>query len=170
MKNLERCQLKIKLELAKPSDSNLFPIRYSVNRTLKARWSNDPTNVTLQILEEIRKYNGSFIGDMVKSLGSLDAAEGGIIKQESARDNDVVRFAAAVLDALVFAGVRDKIHEELLSTKELSEWDGTVKEIDNLTQDELVNVDIEKVMILLAPRIKHALFLMSKSLQHEEKT
>lgn len=165
---LEKPELKLKIELAIPDQSGAPPQKYCVSRTLKAKWSNDPKEISSMILEEIKNYKGSFIGDTVHSLHRLVQTDGAGMKDNMARTNDTTRYAANLIDSLIFAGIQDKLHEELLKNQCLSDWDGALREIDCVDEDELKNVDVEKVMMLLAPKIKHALFLMSKDLKKKD--
>lgn len=165
---LEKPELKLKLELAIPSPAGAPPQKFSVSRALKAKWSEDPGEITYSILNEIKNYKGSYIGDTVLSLRSLVQANGGVIKEEKSRSNDLSKYAAAMIDSLVFSGIQDKLHKELLKSFDIINWDGTSSDIGPISADELKNVDIEKVMMLLAPKIKHALFLMSKDLEKKD--
>lgn len=167
-RRLEKPELKLKLELAVPDLEGAPPKRFSVSRMLKAQWSDDVESVAFNILNEIKNYKGSFIGDTVLSLHALSKNDGVPIKQENSRGIDVARYAASLLDSLIFAGIQDQIHLELLQTQEISEWDGTTRDISSIKPEELKDVDIEKVMMLLAPKIKHALFLMSKDLKKSD--
>lgn len=163
---LEKPELKLKLELAVPDlDEGAPPKRFSVSRTLKARWSDDVEAVSTNILNEIKNYKGSFIGDTVLSLHALSKNDGAAIKEESSRKIDTAKYAASLIDSLIFAGIQDQLHLDLLEIQEIPEWDGTSRSIGPIKSEELKDVDIEKVMMLLAPKIKHALFLMSKDLK-----
>jgi len=162
---LEKPELKLKFELTLPDFTGAPPQKYSVSRTLKAKWSDNPKEISANILEEIKNYKGSFVGDTIHSLHRIVQLDGAGIKENAERTNDITRYAAALIETLIFSGVQDKLHTEVLKEPQLSEWDGSIRDIDIPTSDELKDVDIEKVMMLLAPKIKHVLFLISKDLK-----
>jgi len=160
----ERPKLRLKIELEVPNNDGSPPQKFSVSRALKVRWSNDTEKVTLDILNEIKSYKGSFIGDTIKSLTSLVKAEEVPMKEESERSFDLARWAASIIDTLVFSDIKDKTHEELIEREEISEWDGTFKNIGPISPQEVKDINVEKIMTLLAPKIKHVLFLISKDI------
>jgi len=170
MKNfpLERPQIKLKIELSTPLPEGAPPRKFSVSRTLKAKWDEDPNTISKEILNEIKNYKGSFIGDIILSLHSLVKSDGQLFKEEGSRSIDIARYASALIDSLVFLGIKDKIHEELLENQEIPEWDGTQRDIGPINPDELKEADVEKIMTLLIPKIKHALFLISKDIKDEK--
>jgi hypothetical protein len=163
----ERPKLKLKIELELPTFDGAPPQKFCVSRTLKARWGDDHEKISLDILNEIKNYKGSFVGDTIKSLFSLVKAEGKPIKEENSRSVDLARWAASIIDTLVFSDVKDRAHEELLENEEIAEWDGTFKNIGPISPNEVKNVDVEKVMVLLAPKIKHFLSLISKDIDEK---
>ena len=165
MKKLEKPALKLKLELEIPDFDGAPPRKFAVSRALKARWLENPDDVTSSILNEIKNYKGSFLGDIVYSLFSLVKADGGPIKQESSRNMDVTRWAANMIDSLVFLSVKEGMHNELVDNTEIPEWDGTSRKIEEISSDEINEVNIEKLLTLLSPKLKHALFLISKDMK-----
>lgn len=157
--------LKLKIDLEIPDPFGAPSKKFSVSRTLKARWCDDPSKVTFDILSEIKNYKGSFIGDTIKGLNGLFRSEGKPIKENTSRMVDVAKWSANILDLLIFSSIKDEIHKEFINNKDIAEWDGTFRKIDPVNVNEIKEIDIEKVMILLAPKLKHALFLISKDLQ-----
>jgi hypothetical protein len=162
---LEKPTLRLKLELDVPDPSGGPPQKYSVSRTLKAKWVEDPSLVTQAILNEIKDYKGSFIGDTVDALASIFTTKGKPIDEDSHRSLQVVKWAAGVVESMLFAGVAEEAHKEFVDDDELPEWDGSYKKIEPVTRKELKSVDVERVMILLAPKIKHALSLISRDVR-----
>lgn len=166
MSYLERPRLKLKIELEVPDLPGAPHRKFAVSRTLKAKWSSDSHQVSQDILDEIKNYKGSFIGDIIYSLNSLFQADGGPIKEDSSRSTDIARWASNVFDSMIFSSVRDGLHEIFIEEAEIPEWDGTTKNVGPIQSKEINEADVEKIMTLLAPKIKHALFLISKSVEH----
>ncbi|MBM3194133.1 MAG: hypothetical protein FJZ60_00030 [Chlamydiae bacterium] len=166
MSFLERPRLKLKIELEVPDLSGAPPRKFMVSRALKARWSQDSQQVSQDILDEIKNYKGSFIGDTIHSLTSLFKADGGPIKEDNSRSVDVARWASSIIETIIFSSIRDGAHEAFIEEAEIPEWDGTTRSIGPLQNVEIEEADIEKMMTLLAPKIKHALFLISKSVKN----
>jgi hypothetical protein len=162
---LDKPTLRLKLELDVPDSAGGPPQKYSVARTLKARWVSDLQKVSLDILSEIKDYKGSFLGDTVMALGSIVTTKGKPIDEDSKRSVQVAKWAAGVLESLVFASVSEGAHQDLVEDFELPVWDGTFETILPVTRQELREVDVEKVMTLLAPKIKHALTMVSKDVK-----
>lgn len=166
MSYLERPRLKLKIELEVPDLPGAPYRKFAVSRTLKAKWSSDSLQVSQEILNEIKNYKGSFIGDVIYSLNSLFQADGGPIKEDSSRSIDVARWASNVFDVAIFSSIKDGLHETFIEEAEIPEWDGTTKDIGPLQANEVNEADVEKIMTLLSPKIKHALFLISKSIEN----
>lgn len=164
MSKLEKPSLKLNLELEVPDFTGGPPKRFVLSRTLKAKWDENPQNVTKQILEEIKNYKGSFIGDIIKSLNSVFYSNNNLTSEKTVRENDVARWTAQLIDSMIFSSIDDNSCVELMDNESISEWDGNVKLLEPIKSEELKNVDIEKVTLLLMPKIKHAMFLLSKKL------
>jgi hypothetical protein len=164
MPRLERPQIKLKLEVTFPSVNGEISKKFSTSRTLKARWNGTPQETSQQILDEIKNYKGSFLGDMIVSLFSLVKSDGEPLLKEGQRANDIAKYTASVVDSLIYAGIRDKLHEEALQNTEVIEYDGMPRDIGPITSEELLNSDIEKVITLLTPKIKYAITMLSKTL------
>jgi len=164
MSRLERPSLKLKIELEVPDLSGGPSRRYMVSRALKARWDENSQNVTKQILEEIKNYKGSFIGDLMKTLNSVFYSKENLIDAEVTRENDVARWGAQLIDAVIFASLNDDSCIEYMENQSIPEWDGSIKDLDTISPEELKNIDIEKTMLLLSPKIKHVFTLLSKKL------
>lgn len=155
----------MKIELEIPDLTGGPSRKFMISRALKAKWDEDSLKVTNQILEEIKNYKGSFVGDIVKSLNSIFYSRRNLIKEETTRENDVARWAAQLIDSIIFSGTVDESCVDFMEDNSLTEWDGSIKELEVISQNELREVDIEKVMLLLTPKIKHALFLLSKKIK-----
>ena len=160
----ERPKLTLKLEVGLP-DSSGGPIRkFSVNRALKARWSQNHQGVIQDLLEEIKNYRGSFIGDMVFSLAGLVQNEDTVQTDDQKRQLEVDKWSASMIENIIYSGVKDEIYKDAAAYNEVTEWDGSVREIEPILPSELESADIDRLMILLAPKIKHALYLISKKM------
>lgn len=164
---LERPSLKLKIELEVPDSAGGPSRKYMVSRALKARWDENPNNVTNQILGEIKNYRGSFMGDLMKSLNSVFYSKENLVREEITRENDVARWAAQLIDSILFAGIDDDSCIELMENQSIPEWDGSIRDLETVNSEELKNVDIEKVTLLLTPKIKHIITLLSKKLDHK---
>lgn len=164
MPKLERPSLKLKLELEIPDSSGGPSKKFMVSRSLKAKWDQNPQNVTKQILEEIKNYRGSFVGDIVTSLSSIFSSKDNLIREEKTRENDVARWMAQLIETIIFSSIDDNSCIEFMENESIPEWDGSIRELSSIRSDELKNIDIEKVSLLLAPRLKHAAVLFSKKL------
>lgn len=164
MPKLERPSLKLKLELEIPDSSGGPSKKFMVSRALKAKWDQNPQNVTKQILEEIKNYRGSFVGDIVTSLSSIFSSKDNLIREEKTRENDVARWMAQLIETIIFSSIDDDSCIEFMENESIPEWDGSIRELSSIRSDELKNIDIEKVSLLLAPRLKHAAALFSKKL------
>lgn len=164
MPRLEKPSLKLKIELEIPNSAGGPSRKFMVSRALKAKWDENPQNVTKQILEEIKNYKGSFVGDLIKSLNSIFHSKDNLIREENTRENDVARWAAQLIDSIVFTSIDDDFCLEIMENESIPEWDGSIRELASVKSEELKNVDIEKVTLLLMPKIKHALVLLSKKI------
>lgn len=164
---LERPTLKLKIELEVPDSSGGPSRKFMVSRALKARWDENPQNVTNQILGEIKNYKGSFMGDLVKSLNSVFYSKDNLIREETTRENDIARWAAQLVDLILFTGAADDFCDDLIENQSISEWDGGIRDLETIKSEELKNADVEKVMLLLAPKVKHILSLLSKKLDQK---
>lgn len=167
MSRLERPSLKLKMELEVPDPSGGPSRRYMVSRALKARWDENPQNVTKQILEEIKSYKGSFVGDLMKSLNSVFYSKDNLVDEEITRENEVARWGAQLIDAIIFSSLDDDSCVEYMENQSIPEWDGSIKDLRSISPEELRNIDIEKTMLLLSPKIKHVFALLSKRLGHK---
>jgi len=166
MKNMysaEKPKVTMKLEVSFPNTEGGPTKKFSVNRALKARWSSDFRTTTQEILEEIKNYKGSFIGDLIASVASLVKNEEALQLPENKRSLEVDRWTAHLMENVVYAAVREGIHEDFVQSNELPEWDGSMTKIDQVTSEELKNVDFDRVILLLTPKLKHALSLMTKN-------
>jgi hypothetical protein len=164
MHKLERPSLKLKLELEIPDSSGEPSKKFMVSRALKAKWDQNPQNVTKQILEEIKNYRGSFVGDIVTSLSSIFSSKDNLISEEKTRENDVARWMAQLIETIIFSSIDDDSCIEFMENESIPEWDGSIRELSSIRSEELKNIDIEKVSLLLAPRLKHVAVLFSKKL------
>lgn len=159
----EKPKVTMKLEVSFPHAEGGPAKKFSINRALKAKWSSDFRSTTQEILEEIKNYKGSFIGDLIAALSSLVKNDETILLPENKRSLDVDRWAAHLIENVVYTAVRERIHEDFIESHELPEWDGSMTKIDNITSEELKNVDFDRVVLLLTPKLKHALSLMVKN-------
>ena len=156
-------KLTLKIELAIPNDGGAPAQKFAVNRPLKAKWHNDPQLTTEEVLNEIKNYRGSFIGDLVHSMSYIVQSEDKYRSAEQERDVDVTKWTAALIEALLYSGIYDGLCDEQIHDKaQIVEWDGDVRPIESITQHEVLNIDIDKLLILLAPKIKHVVQLIAK--------
>lgn len=158
-------KIKLTFEVSIPSKDGGPSQRYSISRALKARWSENPKNITNSILDEIKNYRGSFVGDIIQSLHSLVRSEHLSSDEEKIREFDIARYSSSIIESMVFSSIKDELHKEVLDICEINEWDGTTKKINKPSAEEIKNSDIDKVMTLLGPKIRHALFLISKDIK-----
>ena len=158
----EKPKITLKFEVNFPDLEGGPSRKFSVNKTLKARWSEDSNAVTLDILNEIKNYKGSFVGDMLASLKTIVKNERAVEDIEQHRKIEVSSWAACLIEKIIFHAIKEKIHENYLDN-ELEEWDGTFKEIEPVSTREISEVDIDKLMILLAPKLKHMLMIIAKN-------
>lgn len=170
MSILEKPTLRLKLELEIPNEVGFPNKKYVVTKTLKSDWDNNPKNVTQQILNEIKNYKGSYVGDMIYSLYSILNFEENLPGEEITRNNDILKWTSHILDSLIFYGIDDnEFLDELINNKNISEWDGELKNLQFISKDEINQIDLEKLLILFAPKLKHILFLISKRMKDESK-
>jgi hypothetical protein len=160
----EKPRITLKFEVNLPNNDGGPPHKFCVNRMLKARWCQDPQVVTLEILNEIKNYKGSFVGDMISSLAAIVSNENAIVGPEHQRTVDVSCWTSSLLEKLLFHAIKEKLYEEYLDN-EIEEWDGSCREIKSVEPDEIADVDVDKLLILMAPKLKHMLMIMSKNLK-----
>lgn len=158
-------KLSIKFELTIPSEDGAPPRKFAVNRAMKARWNGDPQATCREVLEEIKNYRGSFVGDVMESLNSVVLSESRLSTEDDERSLDVTKWVGALVDSLLTSCVRDKIHLDLLQSQELQDWDGSFRAIDEVKKEDLKKIDHEKLMLLLAPKIKYLIGLMFRDIQ-----
>lgn len=161
----EKPRLALQLELSIPDLDGGPPKKFQVTRCLKANWSTNPNEVMNSVHDEVRNYKGSFIGDMIISLTGLVKNRETVNDDSKIRGLEVDRWLSSLLVELIYSGVRDDIYEEKLDSFELDEWDGTVKKIEPVTPDEISSADIERILLLAAPKVKHALDLVGKKMR-----
>lgn len=160
----EKPKLALKIEVNLPDSDGAPPKKFCVSRTLKARWNSDPKTVTSDILNEIKNYKGSFVGDMISSLAVITADEEAVVDPRHQRSIDVNIWTSSLIEKLLFHTIKEKLYEEYLEN-EIEEWDGSSREIKSIDPEEIASVDIEKLMILMAPKLKHMLMIISKNLK-----
>lgn len=164
MSRLEKSKISIKLEASLP-DAHGGPNRkFCVDRTMRAKWSDRHEETLQQLLEEIKSYRGSFVGDMFDSLTAVVNGEVQLNTSKQQREHDVTRWAACMFESIIVDGIQNKEHESLFDQLELPEWDGTTKKIEAITPEELNGVDVDRLVTLLAPKLKHYLYIISKEL------
>jgi len=164
MPRVESPKISIKLELTLPNGEGP-PKKFLVNRPLKSKWSGDHKRVSQEILEEIKTYSGSFVSDLTASLAAVVANENMINSRENKRSRDVEKWSVHLIESLLTASVKEKLFSELYEIFEVPEWDGTEKEIEAVDSKELSNVDSDRIAAMLAPRVKHILYLISKNMK-----
>lgn len=147
-----------------PSTGEILPKKFSVNRALRARWSENPSITTEEILREIRDYKGSFIGDVVDSLNNVTTSEDALKSPGFDRDLEVSKWIVSILESMLLSDIADGRHDDLLENDCIFELDGTTKDIGSVLSSEVKDVDMERLMILLAPRIKNVVRLLGKKL------
>lgn len=157
-------KLSIKFELTIPSEDGSPPRKFAVNRAMKARWNGDPQAASHEMLEEIKNYRGSFLGDVMESLNGVVLSESRLSTEEDERSLDVTKWVSALVDSLLTSCVREKVHLELLHSRELQDWDGSFREIEDVKKEDLKKIDHEKLMLLLAPKIKYLVGLMFRDI------
>lgn len=161
---MSRPKLILKLELTIPGDGENLPKKFSVNRALRARWSENPSTTTEEILREIRDYKGSFIGDVVDSLHNVTVSEDSLRTPGFDRSLEVSRWIVSILESMLLSDISDGRHDELLENNCIFELDGATKDIGGVLPSEVKDIDMERLMILLAPRIKNVVRLLGKKL------
>ncbi len=164
----EKPKIVLKLEVSVPNLEGGPAKKFSVNRTLRARWVGDPKEATQGVLEEIKNYKGSFVGDMMVSLSSLMMNENSVNLPENKRSLDVDRWTSSLLENTLYTAVREEIFKDYIEDFIIPEWDGSAKKIEAVTSSELEKVDMDRVMLILGPKIKHVISLISKELKNNE--
>lgn len=160
----EKPKITLKFEVNLPNNEGGPPHKFCVSKMLKARWNKDPQVVTLEILNEIKNYKGSFVGDMIASLSTIISNESSVAGPEHQRTVDVSSWTSSLLEKLLFHAIKEKLYEEYLDN-EIEEWDGSCREIKTVEPDELTEVDVDKLLILMAPKLKHMLMIIAKNLK-----
>lgn len=162
MLRTERPTLRLKFELEIPEEEGPSK-KFCVTRTLKTKWSDDTLDITKQIYDEFTTYKGSFIGDIILSLYNLYSSEEKPVNVDDAqRSVDVAKWASTVFESMIFSCIDDEMHKDFIENQAVQDWDGSLRDIPTITKKEMKEADIEKITLLLQPRLKHALFLMSK--------
>jgi hypothetical protein len=163
----EKSKITLKLEVSLPSEDGGPSKKFSIDRTLRAKWSTQPPESLQLILDEIKNYKGSFLGDMFFSLMEVVSGEIQLDTPEQRREHEVTRWASHLLESMLVDGLHNGSHDDLLENHELPEWDGTSKKIQPITPQELRNVDADRLVTLLSPRLKHFLYLISKGMEEK---
>lgn len=167
-KNNEEKSVFLKLEAVVPTTSGA-PRRFCVNRKMKVRWSSDPEAVCSGLFDEINGYRGSFVGDMVHSLDRIVKNDEIVSSENSIRKLDVDKWTATLLEKMLFDAYAEGSYEEMLDVAVVSAPDGDIKEISQVTGTELNDIDTDRVMHLMGPKIQHLCYLMSKKIKRAEK-
>jgi hypothetical protein len=165
-KNHEEKSIFLRLETALPTDASGVLQRFCVNRKLKAKWNDDPAMVVESIAAEINAYKGSFVGDMVMSLNSMVKKEIGSA-ETNRRELDVARWTASLLETSLYDCLAQGDYDGSSAHDRVQTSDGDTRSIQPVTQHELANVDIEKVVLLLTPKLQHLCYLISKRIKNE---
>lgn len=160
--------MKIELTLSDPCGGPSK--KFLVDRSLKAEWNENHEKVTQQILEEIKNYKGSFIGDVIQSLSMIVSSEINLNNETLVRKDQVSRWAASLIDSMIYTGIREGIHRQLIEMTEVIQWDGDVLKMNPVTKEEIKNVDVDKLLCFLSPKIKQSLYLISKDIVDVTKT
>lgn len=157
--------ISMKFEVVFPSEDGSPPQKFMVDRRLKAQWSEDPSKVSQQILDEIRSYKGDFVGDLMESMSLIVSSELDLNSEENKRDTEVCRWISSLIDSMIYTGIREGIHKELIDVTEVVQWDGDVARMAPVKRDEVRNANVEKILLLLSPQLKQALYLISKDMK-----
>jgi hypothetical protein len=158
----EKPTLRLKFELEIP-DAEGPSKKFCVTRTLKTKWGDDVREITKQIHDEFTNYKGSFIGDVILSLYNLYSSEEKPVDVEDVqRSVDVAKWASAVFESMIFSCIDDEVHKDFLENQAVQDWDGSLRVISRMTQKEIKEANLEKITLLLQPKLKQALFLMAK--------
>lgn len=162
MTRIERPTLRIKFELETP-DQEFYSRKFCVSRTMKAKWSNDHDKVTNEVLQEIKNYRGSFVGDIIQSLNSISCEDKLLNPTDLERSTDIARWISSMIESMILTALEDELHKNFIDEKRIQEADGSYKTLNKVTKQEIKRADVEKIMLLLGPSIKHMLSLISKS-------
>ena len=165
----ERPRINLKLEVLLPDPDGGPSKKFCVSRPFKARWSSNPGETMVNILSELKDYRGSYIGDMMVSLSSIVLNEEKMTLPENKRALEVDRWASSLLEKLIYSSIQDKIHRTFMKDFSLQDWDGTMTEVEPVTSEELKHVDADRISLLLGPKLKHALEIISKDLRKNTK-
>jgi len=165
MSSQEKPKVTMKFEVSFPDLEGGPAKKFCVNRTLGVRWVDDPRKVTNDILEEIRNYRGSFVGDLIASLAVLVVNEKSMNLPENKRSLEVDRWAAALVEKLLYSSVNDGLLDDVATSSEIPEWDGLFRSIEEVSPEELESVNMDRLLLLLAPKVKHIVSLAAKSIK-----
>ena len=155
----------MKLEVSFPDNEGGPPKKFSINRTLRTKWS-DSFQITFQdVVDEIKGYKGSFIGDMLISLSTLVKNENALKTPAGQRQFDVNKWASSLVEGMLYSAYHEELHHDMVENFEIVEWDGSTRKLQEVNPKELELVDLDKVMLLLAPKIKHMMTLLSKDMK-----
>jgi hypothetical protein len=157
--------VSLKLEVSFPNSDGSPPRKFSVDRRLKARWNDDPNVVTQQIYDEMKNYRGDFIGDLIQSMSMIVSSELDITSEEAQRDIEVCQWISSLIESMIYTGIREGIHKDLFEATEVIQWDGDVLKMNPIVCEEMRSVNVEKVLLLLAPKLKQLLYLISKDIK-----
>jgi hypothetical protein len=168
----ENSKFILKLEVSLPDKKGGPPKKFAVNRNLKAKWSSNSDDVMKLIFNELAMYSGSFVGDMATALIQMikETEAESEEKMLDVRENDLLKWSSAVFQYLIYSSIKDGLHEEFIENPEISEWDGSSRSVDAITKEEINSIDIDRLAILLAPHLKHALYLISKKAKDDTTT
>jgi len=157
--------ISLKFEVVFPSEDGSPSRKFMVDRRLKAQWSDDASKVSKQILDEIRSYKGDFVGDLMASMSLIVSSELDLSSEENKRDTEVCQWLSSLIDSMIYTGIREGIHRELIDVTEVVQWDGDVARMAPVRREEVRNANVEKLLLLLSPRLKQALYLISKDMK-----
>ena len=68
-----------------------------------------------------------------------------------------------MIESMILTALEDELHKNFIDEKRIQEADGSYKTLNKVTKQEIKRADVEKIMLLLGPSIKHMLSLISKS-------
>lgn len=162
---MSKSHISLKLEVVLPNQDGSPPKKFMVDRRLKAQWCEDPQKVAQQIADEIKNYKGDFIGDLTQSMSLIVTSEIDVDSPQNRRNVEVCQWLASLIDSIIYTGIREGIHKDLFDATEVVEWDGDVARIDPVNREEARNADMDKLLLLLLPRLKQALYLISKDMK-----
>lgn len=165
-KNSEEKSLFLKLETALPTNEADQLQKFCVSRKLKARWHENPQVVVDGVFDEIQKYKGSYIGDMVHSLSGLIQNETNMSTPEMVRKHDVDRWIASVIERMLYDAYSEGFHEGSMDIHRIQQPDGDTKQISPITEEEVFSANVEKIAMLLGPKLQHICYLLAKKIKN----